>query len=154
MGAEVRGVDLARLTDEQFAEIRAALFRHKMIYSPAACAGSRRRMSAGTTASAYTRRSTTTTTFAASSTARPLPAKRRREAVSRAWSRLGGGDQGAHGSAGESARMTPGIESVLLSRAARAANVGGEARSSRQDRREALPPVARPSPAKEGSRGK
>jgi taurine dioxygenase len=32
MGAEVRGVNLAGLTDEQFAEIRAALFRHKMIY--------------------------------------------------------------------------------------------------------------------------
>ena len=32
MGAEIRGVNLARLTDEQFAEIRAALFRHKMIY--------------------------------------------------------------------------------------------------------------------------
>jgi taurine dioxygenase len=32
MGAEIRGVDLARLTDEQAAEIRAALYRHKMIY--------------------------------------------------------------------------------------------------------------------------
>jgi taurine dioxygenase len=32
MGAEIRGVDLARLTDEQFAEIEAALYRHKMIY--------------------------------------------------------------------------------------------------------------------------
>jgi taurine dioxygenase len=32
MGAEVRGVDLANLTDEQFAEIEAALYRHKMIY--------------------------------------------------------------------------------------------------------------------------
>jgi alpha-ketoglutarate-dependent taurine dioxygenase len=32
MGAEIRGVDLARLTDEQFAEIEHALFRHKMIY--------------------------------------------------------------------------------------------------------------------------
>jgi alpha-ketoglutarate-dependent taurine dioxygenase len=32
MGAEIRGMNLARLTDEQFAEIRAALFRHKMIY--------------------------------------------------------------------------------------------------------------------------
>jgi taurine dioxygenase len=32
MGAEIGGVDLARLTDEQFAEIRAALFRHKMIF--------------------------------------------------------------------------------------------------------------------------
>lgn len=32
MGAEIEGVDLARLTDEQFAEIRDALFRHKMIF--------------------------------------------------------------------------------------------------------------------------
>lgn len=32
MGAEIRGVDLANLTDDQFAEIEAALFRHKMIY--------------------------------------------------------------------------------------------------------------------------
>lgn len=32
MGAEIQGVDLARITDEQFAEVRAALFRHKMIY--------------------------------------------------------------------------------------------------------------------------
>jgi taurine dioxygenase len=32
MGAEVRGVNLARLSDEQFAEIRHALFRHKMVY--------------------------------------------------------------------------------------------------------------------------
>lgn len=32
MGAEIRGVDLARITDGQFAEVRAALFRHKMIY--------------------------------------------------------------------------------------------------------------------------
>jgi taurine dioxygenase len=32
MGAEVRGVDLAAVTDEQFAEIEAALFRHKMIF--------------------------------------------------------------------------------------------------------------------------
>jgi taurine dioxygenase len=32
MGAEIRGVDLARLNDEQFAEIEAALYRHKMIY--------------------------------------------------------------------------------------------------------------------------
>jgi alpha-ketoglutarate-dependent taurine dioxygenase len=31
MGAEIEGVDLSRLTDDQFAEIRAALFRHKMI---------------------------------------------------------------------------------------------------------------------------
>lgn len=32
IGAEVCGVDLARLSDEQFAEVRAALFRHKMIF--------------------------------------------------------------------------------------------------------------------------
>ena len=32
MGAEIRGVDLSRLTDDQFAEIEQALFRHKMIY--------------------------------------------------------------------------------------------------------------------------
>jgi alpha-ketoglutarate-dependent taurine dioxygenase len=32
MGAEICGVDLARLTDEQFAEVRAALFRHKMVF--------------------------------------------------------------------------------------------------------------------------
>lgn len=32
MGAEIRGVDVARVTDEQFAEIEAALFHHKMIY--------------------------------------------------------------------------------------------------------------------------
>jgi taurine dioxygenase len=32
MGAEVKGVDLAELTDAQFAEIEHALFRHKMIY--------------------------------------------------------------------------------------------------------------------------
>jgi taurine dioxygenase len=32
MGAEVAGVDLASLTDEQFDEIRAALFRHKMLF--------------------------------------------------------------------------------------------------------------------------
>src|SRR5262249_39550671 len=32
MGAEICGVDLAHLTDAQFAEIRPALFRHKMIY--------------------------------------------------------------------------------------------------------------------------
>src|SRR5438552_9315740 len=31
MGAEIEGVDLARVTDAQFAEIRDALFRHKMI---------------------------------------------------------------------------------------------------------------------------
>ena len=32
MGAEIRGVDVARVTDVQFAEIEHALFRHKMIY--------------------------------------------------------------------------------------------------------------------------
>jgi len=32
MGAEIRGVDLASLRDEQFEEIEHALFRHKMIY--------------------------------------------------------------------------------------------------------------------------
>jgi alpha-ketoglutarate-dependent taurine dioxygenase len=32
MGAEIGGVELGRLSDEQFAEIRHALFRHKMIY--------------------------------------------------------------------------------------------------------------------------
>jgi taurine dioxygenase len=32
MGAEIRGVDLARLSDAQFTEIRDALFRHKMIF--------------------------------------------------------------------------------------------------------------------------
>jgi taurine dioxygenase len=32
MGAEIRGVDLTTLSDEQFAEIEQALFRHKMIY--------------------------------------------------------------------------------------------------------------------------
>lgn len=32
MGAEVLGVDVARITDEQFAELRHALFRHKMIF--------------------------------------------------------------------------------------------------------------------------
>ena len=32
MGAEIRGVDVARITDEQFAEVRNALFRHGMIY--------------------------------------------------------------------------------------------------------------------------
>jgi alpha-ketoglutarate-dependent taurine dioxygenase len=32
MGAEVRGVTVSRVTDEQFTEIRQALFRHKMIY--------------------------------------------------------------------------------------------------------------------------
>jgi taurine dioxygenase len=32
MGAEIRGVDLARITDDQFAEVEQALFRHKMVY--------------------------------------------------------------------------------------------------------------------------
>lgn len=32
MGAEIRGVDLSKLDDAQFVEIRDALFRHKMIY--------------------------------------------------------------------------------------------------------------------------
>lgn len=32
MGAEIRGVDLSRLGDAQFAEVEDALFRHKMIY--------------------------------------------------------------------------------------------------------------------------
>lgn len=32
MGAEIVGVQLARLSDAQFAEVRAALLRHKMIY--------------------------------------------------------------------------------------------------------------------------
>jgi taurine dioxygenase len=32
MGAEIRGVDVAKVTDEQFVEIRHALFRHKMIF--------------------------------------------------------------------------------------------------------------------------
>jgi len=32
MGAEIRGVDIPRMTDEQFREVRHALFRHKMIY--------------------------------------------------------------------------------------------------------------------------
>jgi alpha-ketoglutarate-dependent taurine dioxygenase len=32
MGAEIRGVNLAHLTDAQFCEIEHALFRHKMIY--------------------------------------------------------------------------------------------------------------------------
>jgi alpha-ketoglutarate-dependent taurine dioxygenase len=32
MGAEICGVDIARITDEQFAEVRHALFRHKMIF--------------------------------------------------------------------------------------------------------------------------
>ena len=32
MGAEIRGVDIAKITDAQFAEVEQALFRHKMIY--------------------------------------------------------------------------------------------------------------------------
>jgi taurine dioxygenase len=32
MGAEICGVDAAQVTDEQFQELRQALFRHKMIY--------------------------------------------------------------------------------------------------------------------------
>jgi alpha-ketoglutarate-dependent taurine dioxygenase len=32
MGAEIRGVDIASVTDAQFVEIEAALFKHKMIY--------------------------------------------------------------------------------------------------------------------------
>ncbi len=32
MGAEIRGADFAAMSDAQFAEIRDALFRHKMIY--------------------------------------------------------------------------------------------------------------------------
>ncbi len=32
MGAEIRGVNIATITDAQFAEVRAALFRYKMIY--------------------------------------------------------------------------------------------------------------------------
>ncbi|MGH9641039.1 MAG: TauD/TfdA dioxygenase family protein [Terriglobales bacterium] len=32
MGAEIGGVQVAQLTDEQFAEIRSALYRHKMIF--------------------------------------------------------------------------------------------------------------------------
>jgi alpha-ketoglutarate-dependent taurine dioxygenase len=32
MGGEICGVDAARVTDEQFQELRQALFRHKMIY--------------------------------------------------------------------------------------------------------------------------
>src|SRR5690242_5722313 len=32
MGAEIAGVQAAHLTDAQFAELRAALFRHKMIF--------------------------------------------------------------------------------------------------------------------------
>jgi alpha-ketoglutarate-dependent taurine dioxygenase len=32
MGAEIRGVDIATISDAQFAEVRDALFRHKMIF--------------------------------------------------------------------------------------------------------------------------
>jgi alpha-ketoglutarate-dependent taurine dioxygenase len=32
MGAEIRGVDIPRMTDDQFREVRHALFRHKMIF--------------------------------------------------------------------------------------------------------------------------
>lgn len=32
MGAEIRGVDLATITDPQFAEVEDALYRHKMLY--------------------------------------------------------------------------------------------------------------------------
>lgn len=32
MGAEITGVDIATVTDDQFADIEAALFRHKMIF--------------------------------------------------------------------------------------------------------------------------
>ena len=32
MGAEIRGIDIKTMTDEEFAAVRAALFRHKMIY--------------------------------------------------------------------------------------------------------------------------
>ena len=32
MGAEIVGIDAAKLSEEQFLELRAALFRHKMIY--------------------------------------------------------------------------------------------------------------------------
>jgi len=32
MGAEMRGVTIAATIDEQFAEIEAALYRHKMIF--------------------------------------------------------------------------------------------------------------------------
>jgi alpha-ketoglutarate-dependent taurine dioxygenase len=32
MGAEISGVDAARINDEKFQELRAALFRHKMVY--------------------------------------------------------------------------------------------------------------------------
>ncbi|MDY6983419.1 MAG: TauD/TfdA family dioxygenase, partial [Pseudomonadota bacterium] len=32
MGAEIRGVNIATITDEQFEEVRSALYRYKMIY--------------------------------------------------------------------------------------------------------------------------
>jgi taurine dioxygenase len=32
MGAEICGVDVEHVTDDQFQEIRAALFRHKMVF--------------------------------------------------------------------------------------------------------------------------
>lgn len=32
MGAEIRGVDIATITDAQFAQVKSALFRYKMIY--------------------------------------------------------------------------------------------------------------------------
>ncbi|MES2462753.1 MAG: TauD/TfdA family dioxygenase, partial [Armatimonadota bacterium] len=32
MGAEIRGVDIGKITDAQFAEVKSALFRYKMIY--------------------------------------------------------------------------------------------------------------------------
>src|SRR5262245_29933992 len=32
MGAEIRGVDVAKINDAQFAEVQHALFRHKMIF--------------------------------------------------------------------------------------------------------------------------
>ena len=32
MGAEIQGVDLAKISDAQFAEVKAALFRYKMVY--------------------------------------------------------------------------------------------------------------------------
>ena len=32
MGAEIRDVQISRLTDQQFLELEAALYRHKMIF--------------------------------------------------------------------------------------------------------------------------
>ncbi|MDC1433772.1 hypothetical protein N8157_04080, partial [Burkholderiales bacterium] len=32
MGAEVRGVDISTINDDQFIELEDALYRHKMIY--------------------------------------------------------------------------------------------------------------------------